>query len=89
MFEPTLNLFSRYVSMVGSKRRYHSSRVCVDVAGTDSCRVFLQCFYTNVAKTSISNSVESEPLSPANFHKPGLLCSSAATRARFLHVEIF
>ena len=32
MFEPTLNLFSR------SKRRYHSSPVCVDVAGRDSCR---------------------------------------------------
>ena len=41
MFESTLNLFSRYVSTVGSKRRYHSSRVCVDVAGRDSCR-FLQ-----------------------------------------------
>ena len=38
MFEPTLNLFSRYVSTVRSKRRYHSSRVCVDVAGRDSCR---------------------------------------------------
>ena len=37
MFEPTLNLFSRYVSTVGSKRRYHSSRVCVDVAKRDSC----------------------------------------------------
>ena len=31
-------LFSRYVSTVGSKRRYHSSRVCVDVVGRDSCR---------------------------------------------------
>ena len=38
MFEPTLNLFSRYVSTNGSKRRYHSSRVCVDVSGRDSCR---------------------------------------------------
>ena len=38
MFEPTLNLFSRYVSTVGPKRQYHSSRVCVDVAGRDSCR---------------------------------------------------
>ena len=27
MFEPTLNLFSRYVSTVGSKRRYLSSRL--------------------------------------------------------------
>ena len=41
MFEPTLNLFFRYVSTVGSKQRYHSSRVCVDVVGRDSCR-FLQ-----------------------------------------------
>ena len=38
IFQPTLNLFSRYVSTVGSKGRYHSSRVCVDVAGRDSCR---------------------------------------------------
>ena len=53
MFEPTLNLFSRYVSTVGSKRRYHSSRVCVDVAGRDSCR--FNYLYTDVAKTSMSN----------------------------------
>ena len=39
LFEPTLNLFSRYVSTVGSKRRYHNSRVCVDVAGRESCLV--------------------------------------------------
>ena len=39
MFEPTKNLFSRYVSTFGSKRQYHSSRVCVDVAGRDSCRL--------------------------------------------------
>ena len=39
MFESILNLFSRYVSTVGSKRRYHSSRVCaVDIAARDSCR---------------------------------------------------
>ena len=57
MFETTLNLFSRYVSMVGSKRRKHSSRVCVDVAGRDSCR-FLQwfgCLYIDVAKTSMNS----------------------------------
>ena len=41
MFEPTLDIFSPYVSTVGSKRRYLSSRVCVDFAGRDSCR-FLQ-----------------------------------------------
>ena len=39
MFEPTKNLFSRYVSTFGSKRRYHSSRVFVDVAGRDSYRL--------------------------------------------------
>ena len=38
MFEPFLNLFSRYVSTVGPKRRYHSSRVYVDVTGRGSCR---------------------------------------------------
>ena len=59
MFEPTLNLFSRYVSTVESKRRYHSSRVCVDVAGRDSCRFCtIGCWLlisADVAKTSISN----------------------------------
>ena len=61
ILEPTLKLFSRYVSTVGSKRRYHSSRVCVDVAGRDSCRwynrvlVVYTCMYTDVAETSISN----------------------------------
>ena len=53
MFEPTLNLFSRYVSTAGSKRLYNSSRVCVDVAGRDSCR--FNCLHTDLAKTSISN----------------------------------
>ena len=43
MFEPTLYLFSRYVSTVGSKRRYYSSRVCVDVAGRDGCRFCIAC----------------------------------------------
>ena len=38
IFETTLSLFSRYVSTDGSKRRYHSSRVSVDVARRDSCR---------------------------------------------------
>ena len=37
MFELTFNLFSRYVSSVGSKRRYHSSLLCVDVTERDSC----------------------------------------------------
>ena len=45
MFEPTLNLFSRYVSSVGSKRRYHIPRVWVDVAGRDSCRFFAIGFW--------------------------------------------
>ena len=48
MFEPT----------VGSKRRYHSTRVCVDVARRESCR-FLQedvgCLCIDVAKTSKSS----------------------------------
>ena len=58
MFEPTFNPFSRLVSTVGWKPRYHSSRVCVDVAGRDSCG-FLQWdvgfLYIDVAKTSISS----------------------------------
>ena len=35
---PLKTFFSRYVFTVGSKRLYHSSRVCVDVVGRDSCR---------------------------------------------------
>ena len=63
MFEPTKNLFSRYVSTFGSKRRYHSSWVCVDVAGRDSCRLqqydqlleVVGSLYTDVGKTTMSN----------------------------------
>ena len=86
MFEPTLNLFSHYVSTVGSRPRYHSSRVCVDVAGRDSCRFCTM--YLHLCTEDL-NQQFSEPLSPANFHKPGPFCSSAATLARFFHVEIF
>ena len=63
MFEPTKNLFSRYVSTFGFKRRYHSSWVCVDVAGRDSCRLqqhdqlleVVGSLYTDVGKTKMSN----------------------------------
>ena len=91
MFEPTLNLFFRYVSTVGSKRRYHNSRVCVDVAGRDSCCFCTMFLYwcSEDRRPQLAISFESEPLSPANFHKPGQFCSSAATLARFFHVEIF
>ena len=40
-------------------------------------------------RPQLAISFESEPLSPATFHKPGLFCSLAATLARFFHVEIF
>ena len=40
-------------------------------------------------KPQLAISVESEPLSPANFHKPEPFCSSAAFLAKFFHVEIF
>ena len=86
MFESTLNLFSRYVSTVGSRLRYHSLRVCVDVAGRDSCRFCTM--YLHLCTEDL-NQQFSEPLSPANFHKPGPFCSSATTLARFFHVEIF
>ena len=55
MFEPTLNLFSRYVSTAGSKRRYHSSRVSAWMSTEETVVFFVQCFYTDVAKASISN----------------------------------
>ena len=72
--EPTFNLFSPYVSTVGSKRRYHSSRVIVDVAGQGSCR-FLQwdfgCLYIDVGKTSIGS-----------FRRVGTAFSSELPQAR-------
>ena len=52
MFEPTLNLVSRFVSTFGSKRRYHSSRVCVDVAGRNTWQ-FCWLFFSDVAKTTL------------------------------------
>ena len=55
MFESILNLFSRYVSTVGSKRRYHSSRVCaVDIAGRDSCRFCTLPYYRKLTRFSYS-----------------------------------
>ena len=88
MFEPTSNLLSRYVSTVESKRRYHSSQVCVDVAGRDSFR--FNCLYTDVAKTSNKQFSLSRnlfllqtPTSQDHF------AASVATLTRFFHVEIF
>ena len=64
MFEPTLNLFSRYVSTVGSKRRYLSSRVCVNVTGRDSCHFHcLYTQYTDVVKTSVAVFILEDALS--------------------------
>ena len=51
--KPTFNLFSRYVSTVGSKRQYHSSRVWM--SPEETVVVFVQCVYTDVPKTSISS----------------------------------
>ena len=66
-FEPIF----RYVSTVGSKRRYHNSRVCVDVARRDSCRFGTMFLYwcSEDRRPQLAISFESEPLSPANFHK--------------------
>ena len=89
MFEPTLSLFSCYVSTVGTKRRYHSSRVGMDVTGRDNWSFLYNVFKLMQRRPQLAISVESEPLSPANFQKPGPFCSSAATLARFFHVEIF
>ena len=93
MFKPTLKLFSRYVSTVESKRQYHSSRACVDVAGRDSCRFntigcWLFLYWCSEDLNKQFSSIESEPLSPPSAHKPGPFCSSAATLARFFHIEI-
>ena len=56
MFEPTLNLFSCYVST----RRLDlndgiTARGCAWMSPEETVVVFVQCFYTDVAKTSISN----------------------------------
>ena len=87
MFEPTLNLFSRNVSTVGSKRWYHNSLVCVAVVGRDSCWLFI--YSCSEALNKQFSSSPREPHSPPNSDKPGPLYSSAATLARFFHVKIF
>ena len=55
IFEPTLNLFYGYVSTVGSKRHGITARGCAWMSPEETIVVFVQCFYTDVAKTSISN----------------------------------
>ena len=88
-----LKPISRYTSTVGSKRRYHSSRMCVDVAGRDSCRFnTIGCLHTYVAKTSISSFHRVGTAFPADSLKPGQFCSSAATLvtslARLFHDKL-
>ena len=90
MLEPTLNLFfslrvhgwiqttvSQLAGVRGCRRKRQSSLIQWDVG----------CLYTDVAKTSISNFRRVGTAFSGNSHKP--FCSSAATLARFFHVEIF
>ena len=79
----SLNLFSPYVATIGSRRRVSQ------LAGVRGCRrKRLSSFLYNVfllmwRRPQLAISVESEPLSPANF----TFCSSASSLARFFHVE--
>ena len=65
------------------------------LAGVRECRQKRQlsflynAFILMYRRPQLAISFESEPLSPANFHKPRPFCSSAATLARFFDVEIF
>ena len=81
----SLNLFSPYVSTIGSKRRYHSSRVWM--SPEETVVVFVQCFSIDVAKTSISNFGRVGTAFSGELHKPGPFCSSSATMAGFFHAE--
>ena len=57
MFEPTLNLFSCYVSTsrLDLNDASQLARGCAWMSSEETVVVFVQCFYTDVAKTSISN----------------------------------
>ena len=50
---------------------------------------FLVVYILMWRRPQLAISGELKPLSPANINKPELFCSSAATLARFFHVEIF
>ena len=65
------------------------------LSGVHGCRRKRQLsFLYNVfiqmqQRPQLAISVESESLSPANFHKPGPFCSSSSTLVGFFHVEVF
>ena len=66
-----------------------TARGCAGMSPKETVVVFVQCFYTDLGKTSISNFLRvGTAFSSANFLKPGPFCSSAATLARFFRVEI-
>ena len=50
---------------------------------------FIGCLYSDVAKTTMSNFRPVETAFSGESPKPGPFCSSAATLARFFHVEVF
>ena len=83
----SLNLFSRYVSTIGSRRRVSQ------LAGVRGCRrkrllsFLYNVFFTDVAKTSIINFGRVGTAFSGELHQPGPFCSSAASLARFFHVE--
>ena len=57
MYEPTLNLFSCYLSKsrLDLNDASQLARWCAWMSPEETVVVFVQCFYTDVAKTSISN----------------------------------
>ena len=66
-----------------------TARGCAWMSPEETVVVFVQCFSIDVAKTSISNFGRVGTAFSGELHKPGPFCSSAATLARFFHVEIF
>ena len=64
-----------------------TARGCAWMSPEETVVVFVQCFSIDVAKTSISNFGRAGTAFSDKLHKTGPFCSSAATLARFFHVE--
>ena len=64
-----------------------TARGCAWMSPEETVVVFVQCFSTDVAKTSISNFGRVGTTFSCELHEPGPFCSSATTLARFFHVE--
>ena len=66
-----------------------TARGCAWMSPEEIVVVFVQCYYTDVAKTSISNFRLVGTVFFVELPQATPICSSAATLARFYHAEIF